>query len=115
MGCSFTFDDEEGLNPAGIEGVQVTVDLDYDFSPGCAPVYYDRNGDGHPGEPPSVEINCIKVTEVHQGDTAIRFDESWDRWAKAFIEKHCQEAADEACFEVEGERHQQYDEDYERD
>ena len=45
-----------------IHGVNVSIDYDYD--PGERMVMYYSDGSGHPGEPPSAEINAVYAGDV---------------------------------------------------
>lgn len=42
----------------------VNISVDYDYDPGEDMVMYYPDGSGHPGSPPSVEINAIYAGEI---------------------------------------------------
>ena len=42
----------------------VNVSVDYDYDPGERMVMYYSDGSGHPGSPPSAEINAVYAGDV---------------------------------------------------
>jgi hypothetical protein len=51
--------------PVDVDGIEVSVDCEYTYTPGSPAVYYQRNGDpGWPAEGPELEIVEMKVGEV---------------------------------------------------
>jgi hypothetical protein len=55
---------EVGWMQTELEIYGVNIVVDYDYNAGEDMVMYYPDGSGHPGEPPSVEINEIYVGDV---------------------------------------------------
>lgn len=47
-----------------IEIHNVKLSVDYDYNPGEGMVMYYADGSGHPGEPPSAEIQAVYAGDV---------------------------------------------------
>lgn len=67
------YEDDNGVNPLGKPG-NLSFDIEFEFDPGAAPVLYLQNGDGDPGEPPSVTFTnaCCTAVDFYNNGPAPR-------------------------------------------
>lgn len=95
---------DEGSSDGGGEGrgamttkltLELEVEVEYSYDPGEPEVRYYANGDGHPGEGPSVEIDSVCLEGTSKDISWILGEAEWKQ-----IEEVCLEEGPDALADA---------------
>jgi len=120
LGSSSVYTYEWEVEGEGDECDLYTFDINYSYTPGEDPVYYDSDGSGCPGSGPEIEIEEVILITANvnseEVDVTSELSKEWEKRFQEYIDNNWDEfygrLADDAEVDMDGAEDAYWDRKY---